>query len=81
MLERERRIGLKNCNKVKEKAPCEKVTQKCDKCHKAKTKCKCQNLAEEKCAKKAQPTCASCASAQTVNSEDIPLLPFSKQVT
>ena len=59
------------CNKVKEKAPCEKVTQKCDKCHKAKTKCKCQNLAEEKCAKKAQPTCASCASAQTVNSEDM----------
>ena len=51
--------------------PCEKVTNKCGKCHKAKTKCKCQKETNERCAKKAQPTCASCASAQTTDRKDM----------
>lgn len=54
-------------------APCEKISKKCNKCHKAKPKCKCQKSEEinERCAKKAQPTCASCASAQTTDRKDM----------
>ena len=54
-------------------APCEKVSKKCNKCQKAKPKCKCQKSEEinERCAKKAQPTCASCASAQTTDRKDM----------
>ena len=29
-------------DKAEVKAPCEKVSKKCDKCHKQKTKCKCK---------------------------------------
>lgn len=54
-------------------APCEKVSDKCNKCHKKKSKCKCQKseTTNERCAKKAQPTCASCASAQTTDRKDM----------
>ncbi len=62
-----------NSDLPKVSAPCEKVTKKCNKCHKAKPKCKCQKSEEinERCAKKAQPTCASCASAQTTDRKDM----------
>ncbi len=54
------------------KAPCEKVTNKCDKCHKQKSKCKCKKEEPmERCAEVPQPTCASCASAQTTNRSDM----------
>ena len=53
------------------KAPCEKVSNKCDKCHKQKAKCKCQKEEKERCAKMPQPTCASCASAQTTDRKDM----------
>ncbi|MBR1942708.1 S-layer homology domain-containing protein [bacterium] len=54
-------------------APCEKVKTKCNKCHKEKPKCKCQSQSDtnERCAKKAQPTCATCASAQTTDRKDM----------
>lgn len=62
------------CNEVSQpelKTPCEKTTpKKCDKCHKTKCKCNDDNKLE-RCAKKAQPTCASCATAQTVSRSDM----------
>ena len=58
-------------DKAEVKAPCEKVSKKCDKCHKQKTKCKCKKDENERCAKMPQPTCASCASAQTTDRKDM----------
>ena len=52
-------------------APCEKVTNKCNKCHKQKSKCKCKKDEEERFGKLPQPTCASCASAQKTDRKDM----------
>ena len=52
--------------------PHEKVKkQKCDKCHKSKCKCQKEDNCADRCAKKAQPTCASCASAQQASTKDM----------